>query len=603
MEPHHNQTRVHRTAQRWAFHDAARTPPAADASVEHISNSELSLHEPALGSPSDQPVLCFKVVSPFVNIRARQSLTATVLGQHDEGDEFVVGRCEGNWVQPAERFAGGAQGWAMVDGAELGLGLLLRQVPSGTAHGREAKRRDGDAHRGRRADALTQRLPLLLRAPPVHAGPVLPHRTHGPVCRWCVQRPLTLVHAAPRRDAAVCSVAVAGDFVWSCECGAASDAEASSVATALHGGWLRLADPDGWVHSLCPAGFMQLRRWEGLAELDAGPEREMEALDLWTQARVAVLQTYGPAGRLSLGKMFSGWEREAADLARDAAADAGGWAKVVEARQLRQKSAFAQCLLAVCHRDVVLHAQQQAVDGSLTPGECAVPRATGEAAIGSSEVARLRAEHLIALDRVLPDEVIAACRREAEALDAAGHLEPPAMHRALGDRRDRLVGLDEGSKLLPAGSALVRAVKYLKSLAHELVEGGYHGELSVPPTVMLACYDGQGAFYKAHMDSATSDPRRLTAILYLVPDGWDGSPQRDGGNLVWWIVNEGGDGEAWGEVRGAAGGAPHKQQLEPKPGRLVIFNARTVMHEVLPTHRKRFAVTLWYFCGKRESVS
>ena len=35
---------------------------------------------------------------------------------------------------------------------------------------------------------------------------------------------------------------------------------------------------------------------------------------------------------------------------------------------------------------------------------------------------------------------------------------------------------------------------------------------------MLACYDGQGAFYKPHMDSATTDPRRVTAIVYLVAD-------------------------------------------------------------------------------------
>ena len=39
---------------------------------------------------------------------------------------------------------------------------------------------------------------------------------------------------------------------------------------------------------------------------------------------------------------------------------------------------------------------------------------------------------------------------------------------------------------------------------------------------------------------------------------------------------------------------------DPKAGRLVLFKARTVLHEVLPTHRKRFALTLWYFEGKKE---
>ena len=42
------------------------------------------------------------------------------------------------------------------------------------------------------------------------------------------------------------------------------------------------------------------------------------------------------------------------------------------------------------------------------------------------------------------------------------------MHRALGDRRDRLVGLNEDTPLLPRASALGQLVSYLKSLAFEL---------------------------------------------------------------------------------------------------------------------------------------
>ena len=38
-----------------------------------------------------------------------------------------------------------------------------------------------------------------------------------------------------------------------------------------------------------------------------------------------------------------------------------------------------------------------------------------------------------------------------------------------------------------------------------------------------------------------------------------------------------------------------KHTLVPQPGRLVVFEARRVMHEVLPTHRKRFAATLWLY--------
>ena len=120
---------------------------------------------------------------------------------------------------------------------------------------------------------------------------------------------------------------------------------------------------------------------------------------------------------------------------------------------------------------------------------------------------------------------------------------------------------------------------------------------------------GEGAFYKPHMDSAGRDPRRLTAIVYLVPPDWDACPNKDGGQLKWWIVPEdaplpgepvsskpkGGVEEDYAEQYGRSD--ERKRTLDPKAGRLVLFKARTVMHEVLPTHRKRFALTLWYFDG------
>eukprot|EP00966_Prymnesium_polylepis_P257604 5951173-Prymnesium_polylepis.1 len=223
-----------------------------------------------------------------------------------------------------------------------------------------------------------------------------------------------------------------------------------------------------------------------------------------SQVRVAVLQTYGLAGRMALAVRFRGWEGEALELDEGASSRPAEWASVVERRQLAQKSPFAQgvrrhpserdgrhvtlwprvtcalrdvrcamwpqaragprvrgpaCvrprgalrgaqLLSVCHRDVVLEAQQQAIRTALTPAQCARQRLAGERGLSAADVAQLRAAHLVVLDGAMPPDVIATCRAEAEALDARGYLQPPAMHRALGDRRDRLLGVDEGSKLL-----------------------------------------------------------------------------------------------------------------------------------------------------------
>ena len=45
------------------------------------------------------------------------------------------------------------------------------------------------------------------------------------------------------------------------------------------GEWVRLADPDGWVHVRCPAGFPQLEPPDASVDYHKGrPERELEAL-------------------------------------------------------------------------------------------------------------------------------------------------------------------------------------------------------------------------------------------------------------------------------------------------------------------------------------
>jgi len=374
-------------------------------------------------------------------------------------------------------------------------------------------------------------------------------------------------------------------------------------------GWQRLADPDGWVPDHCPAGFQQL---EPQPHVHTGrPDREMASLDLWGQVRVAVLQTFGAQGRMTLAQKFRAWEEEALKVERGAAMQPDAWKQTVEQRQLAQSSPFAQGLLSVCHRDVVLAAQDKAIRSALSPSLCAMIRAPDEVGLTRGNVAELQTNHLLIIDNALPHNVVEGCRLEAEALDAKGYLRPPAMHRALGDRRDRLVGIEEKSELLVPGGHLVRLIQYLKSLAAELIDGGYNEALTVPPSIMLACYDGQGAFYKPHMDSMDDDPRLVTAIFYLVDDKWDGRLEADGGNLIWWTVTE--------DDLESAHSEREKHQLEPKvetrrssfhlavvlccflscaqAGRLVVFNSRTVMHEVMPTHRKRFAVTLWFFRG------
>ena len=135
--------------------------------------------------------------------------------------------------------------------------------------------------------------------------------------------------------------------------------------------WVRLADPDGWVSVLCPAGHPQLAPPADAEDWHRdNPARELEALDLYIQARVAVHQTYGTGGRLKLPGLFAGWEAEAINLADAANRNLDHWSKIKEKRQLTAKSPFAQGLLSVCHRDVVLEAQHSARLSAALPSQC-----------------------------------------------------------------------------------------------------------------------------------------------------------------------------------------------------------------------------------------
>ena len=93
--------------------------------------------------------------------------------------------------------------------------------------------------------------------------------------------------------------------------------------------------------------------------------------------------------------------------------------------------------------------------------------------------------------------------------------------------------------------------------------------------VQVARYPGGGARYARHRDAfrdGFGGVRRLTAIVYL-NDPWRAE---DGGLLRLHVE-------------------PGPVDVEPVAGRLVVFLAETVEHEVLPAFAERLAVTAWYY--------
>lgn len=110
--------------------------------------------------------------------------------------------------------------------------------------------------------------------------------------------------------------------------------------------------------------------------------------------------------------------------------------------------------------------------------------------------------------------------------------------------------------------------------------GGY--TIKQRTRAMVACYPGNGTYYLRHIDNPCQNGRVLTCIYYLNIN-WDAC--RDGGLL-----------------RIYPQGSPEVANVEPIFDRLLFFwsDSRNP-HEVKPSYRGRFAITLWYY-DEQEQV-
>ena len=151
-------------------------------------------------------------------------------------------------------------------------------------------------------------------------------------------------------------------------------------------------------------------------------------------------------------------------------------------------------------------------------------------------------------------------------------------------------------------TAIAGAIRLLKGVAHEVaVATNSSGELTTARRVQCACYPGHGTRYEVHSDVRVveggawkSNWRVWTVILYA-NEGWhpdDGGCLRLHANTV--TSADGGNGTApvaFGR-RSASGSMAEQKDIEPLAGRLLIFDSLR-LHEVLPSWRERFALTMW----------
>ena len=132
----------------------------------------------------------------------------------------------------------------------------------------------------------------------------------------------------------------------------------------------------------------------------------------------------------------------------------------------------------------------------------------------------------------------------------------------------------DGIPLDRAGADLAAA----KQEMHKMITDGYWAEGG---NFVATIKESAGAM-KTVGDAKHSN-REITCICYLNDDDWDA--ERDGGALRLFVGTEAGD-----EL-----GVTAKSHVDVAPGSgtLVLFNSRTMLHEVRPTRRPRHALSAW----------
>merc|ERR1719239_522638 len=144
-------------------------------------------------------------------------------------------------------------------------------------------------------------------------------------------------------------------------------------------------------------------------------------------------------------------------------------------------------------------------------------------------------------------------------------------------RSDQIAWTDGVNPPCPGISHLMRVLDSIVLTANRRADGILSKyQISGRTNAMVACYPGAGSHYVTHVDNPNRDGRCITAIYYLNKD-WDIT--KDGGALK--LYSKFGEGPV--------------AEVEPIFDRMMFFwSDRRNPHEVLPSNRDRYAVTVWY---------
>ena len=220
---------------------------------------------------------------------------------------------------------------------------------------------------------------------------------------------------------------------------------------------------------------------------------------------------------------------------------------------------------------------------------------SGVVGLTAAQCRRFDREGLVVVDGVLPLSWATSVQMEVEALEISGRMAATQQER-YGVRQDKVCWLTSNSAPPNCGLALA----YLGTVASALNKQ-LGLSLLAPEAAMATCYDGEGSHFIVHRDNTCDaaaaaswagaveegciNAREATAILYA---NCDWKPEH-GGELRCHIGADSDD--ATGET------ARSQRDVAPIACRLVVFKSRELLHEVLPSYKRRVAISLWLLDG------
>ncbi|PHJ23109.1 hypoxia- inducible factor prolyl hydroxylase [Cystoisospora suis] len=206
----------------------------------------------------------------------------------------------------------------------------------------------------------------------------------------------------------------------------------------------------------------------------------------------------------------------------------------------------------------------------------------------------------------LGEEMRKKILKEVELIEYDGRFNE-VFHQTVHDvRKDYMCWMSTNDLDRETQQGLWQLFKAMQALPFELNKKA-NLCLQMSWVFQLAVYQGDGAYYRKHMDggyeASVDNGRKISALYYPNATDWQ---EKDGGYLRVYPRRR----REQQLAEGSAMGADEEEKKEDEEGKdenvkkrtvdikpagdtLVLLRSRDMPHEVLPTYRKRFAVTLW----------